>query len=57
MIKIELTQDELTAMAGLMDAGIKSLGLSAVKTAASLLEKLEAAVAEANAPKPEQETE
>jgi hypothetical protein len=57
MIKIELTQEELTAMAGLLDLGVKSAGLSAVKTAASLLEKLEAAVAEANAPKPEQETE
>jgi hypothetical protein len=56
MIKIELTQNELTALAGLLDLGVKSAGLSAVKTAASLLEKLEAAVAEANA-KPEQETE
>ncbi len=56
MIKIKLSQSELQALAALMDAGLKSLGLSAAKTAASLLEKLEAAVAEANA-KPEQETE
>lgn len=49
MIKIELNSDELQALAGLMDAGIKSVGLAGVKTAATLLAKLEAAVAEANA--------
>lgn len=48
MIKIELTQDELNALVGLLDAGVKSVGLSAVKTAASLLLKLEVAVAEEN---------
>jgi ElaB/YqjD/DUF883 family membrane-anchored ribosome-binding protein len=56
MITLKLDQNELQALAALMDAGLKSLGLSAAKTAASLLEKLEQAVAEANA-KPEQETE
>jgi hypothetical protein len=56
MIKIELTQDELTALAGLMDAGVKTTGLQGVKAAASILAKLETAVAGANA-KPEQETE
>lgn len=53
MIKIELTNDEIQALAGLLDLGVKSAGLSAVKQAASLLVKLEAAVAEAN-PQPEQ---
>ena len=48
MITIELTQEELQAVAGLIDAGIKSVGLSGVKAAASILTKLEAAVAEAN---------
>jgi uncharacterized protein YjgD (DUF1641 family) len=57
MIKFELTQDELTALAGLIDAGVKTLGLASVKQAASLLTKLEAAVAEANAKPSEQETE
>lgn len=46
MTKIELTQDELQALAGLIDAGVKTLGLRAVKDAASLLEKLEAAAQE-----------
>ena len=57
MIKLELTQDELTALAGIMDAGVKALGLASVKQAASLLAKLEAAVAEANKPSEPQETE
>lgn len=54
MIKIELNQTELQALAGLLDAGVKAVGLAGVKTAASLLEKLEAAVAEANAQLTEQ---
>ena len=43
MHKLELTDHELQALAGLLDAGVKTLGLRAVKDAASLLEKLEAA--------------
>jgi hypothetical protein len=57
MIKIELTQDELSALAGLIDAGVKTLGLASVKQAASLLAKLEQAVAEANKQPTSQETE
>ena len=43
MHKIELTDQELQSLAGLLDAGVKALGLRAVKDAASLLEKLEQA--------------
>ena len=43
MIVLELTEQEAQALAGLMDAGVKSLGLRAVKDAATLLEKMEAA--------------
>ena len=43
MITLELTQDELQALAGLLDAGVKATGLSGVKAAAALLVKLEAA--------------
>jgi hypothetical protein len=57
VITITLTQDELSALAGLIDAGVKALGLASVKQAASLLTKLEAAVAEANAKPSEQENE
>lgn len=55
MITIELTEAELQSLAGLIDAGVKTLGLASVKQAASLLTKLEAAVAEVNAPKKETE--
>ena len=43
MHKIELTDQELQALAGLLDAGVKALGIRAVKDAASILEKLEQA--------------
>ena len=43
MTKLELTDQELQALAGLLDAGVKALGLRAVKDAASLLTKLEEA--------------
>ena len=43
MKQIELTDQELQALAGLLDAGVKALGIRAVKDAASILEKLEAA--------------
>ena len=43
MITLTLTEQELQALAGLLDAGVKALGLRAVKDAASLLTKLEEA--------------
>jgi hypothetical protein len=57
VITITLTQVELTALAGIMDAGVKTLGLASVKQAASLLAKLEQAVAEANKQPTSQENE
>jgi hypothetical protein len=56
MITLTLNQNEVQALAGLLDAGVKATGLQSVMAAASLLTKLEAAVAEANKA-PEQETE
>lgn len=47
-VTLTLTEQELQALAGLLDAGVKATGLAGVKTAASLLTKLEEAVAEAN---------
>ena len=41
MTTLELTDQELQALAGLLDAGVKALGLRAVKDAATLLVKLE----------------
>jgi hypothetical protein len=43
MPTITLTDNELQALAGLLDAGVKALGLRAVKDAATLLTKLEEA--------------
>lgn len=43
MINIEFTEQELQTLAGLLDAGVRSLGLRAVKDAAALLDKLEKA--------------
>ena len=55
-VTFTLNNDELQALAGLLDAGVKAVGLTSVKSAAALLVKLEAAVAEANKSEP-QETE
>ena len=46
VITIEFTQEEIQALAGLLDAGVKAVGLRAVKDAASLLDKLESATQE-----------
>ena len=43
MITLILTEQETQALAGLLDAGVKAVGLRAVKDAATLVEKLEAA--------------
>jgi hypothetical protein len=50
MKTIALTEKELQALACLIDAGVKALGLRAVKDAAILLEKLEAAAHKEDAP-------
>ena len=49
-VHVEFTQDDLTAISALLDAGVKAIGLASVKQAAGLLEKLEAAVVAANNP-------
>lgn len=48
MIKIEFTEAEFQALAGLVDAGVRATGLKSVKEAASILTKLEQAVENAN---------
>lgn len=44
MIKIELLEQEIESLAGLLDAGVKAVGLRAVKDATVLLTKIEEAV-------------
>ena len=46
---LELTDDEVKALAGLLNAAVQALGLRAVKDAAMLLEKIEAAQAKTGA--------
>ena len=53
-VTITLNNEELQALAGLLDAGVKATGLQGVKQAASILTKLEAAVAQANASEPKE---
>lgn len=43
MHSITLTENEMQALAGLIDAGVRATGLRCVKDAAAILEKLEAA--------------
>lgn len=38
---LELTEQELQSLVGVMDAGVRSLGLKAVKEVSPILEKLE----------------
>ena len=56
MINLSLTENELQALAGLLDAGVKAVGLRGVKEAASLLVKLEEAAAMAAQPTEPKET-
>ena len=45
MYTIELTEQEMTALSGLLDAGVRATGIRACKDAAVLLEKMEKALA------------
>jgi hypothetical protein len=47
MIKLEFTEAEFNALAGLIDAGVRATGLRAVKEAAVILQKLEQAAGQA----------
>ena len=55
MITLTLTQDEVQALGALLDAAVKATGIQGAKAAVPLFAKLEAAVAEVNAPKGETE--
>jgi hypothetical protein len=51
MINLTLSQDEVQALGALLDAAVKATGIQGAKAAVPIYVKLEAAVAEANAPK------
>ena len=49
MIKLELTEQEYAALAGLLDAGVRATGLRSVRDASVLVGKMEFALASAQA--------
>ena len=51
MLTVSFTQDELTAIANLMDVAVKASGIQGARAALPIIEKLERAVADANAMK------
>jgi hypothetical protein len=57
VITLTLDQNEVQALGALIDAAVKATGIQGAKAAVPLYDKLEKAVAQANAPKPEVETE
>ena len=47
MLTITLTDEEMQSLAGLLDAGVRAVGLRAVRDAAVLMDRLESATAPA----------
>ena len=58
MLNVTFTQDDLHALASLLDVAVKASGIQGARAALPIIDKLERAVAQANAPQTvEQETE
>jgi hypothetical protein len=57
VITLTLDQNEVQALGALIDAAVKATGIQGAKAAVPLYDKLEKAVAQANAPQPTVETE
>jgi len=49
-IKVEFTQEEMSALVQLIDAGLKSIGIGAAKASVVLMDKLESAAKQGGAP-------
>lgn len=56
-VNISFSSSELQALASLLDAAVKATGIQGAKAALPIVAKLEQAVAEANKPKAQEETE
>ena len=50
MINVTFDQNELNALGQLLDVAVKATGIQGAKAALAIMDKLEAAVAEANKP-------
>jgi hypothetical protein len=57
MLTVTFTQEDLSAIASLLDVAVKASGIQGARAALPIIDKLERAVAQANAPQPEVETE
>jgi hypothetical protein len=57
MLTITFTQDELNALASLLDVAVKATGIQGARAALPLIEKLEKEARREIAPQPEVETE
>ena len=57
MLTITFTQEDLNSLSALLDVAVKASGIQGARAALPLIDKLERAVAQANAPQPEVETE
>ena len=58
MLTITFTQEDLNSLSALLDVAVKASGIQGARAALPIIDKLEKAVAQANAPQPvEQETE
>lgn len=51
MLNVTFTQEELNAIAALLDTAVKATGIAGARAALPIIDKLEKAVAAANAPK------
>jgi hypothetical protein len=56
MLNVTFTQDELNSLAALLDTAVKATGIQGARAALPIIDKLERAVAQANAPQPEVES-
>ena len=56
-VNISFNSNELQALGALLDAAVKATGIHGAKAALPIVAKLEQAVAEANKPKAQEETE
>ena len=53
MLTINFDQNELNALAALLDTAVKATGIQGARAALPIIDKLERAVAQANAPQPD----
>jgi len=57
MLTVTFTQEDLNSLSALLDVAVKASGIQGARAALPIIDKLERAVAQANAPQPEVETE